>query len=442
VKNIMPWIKSNTAIVVLSALILLILPAAFVGSSMWNSKIKKGREKAVTEKNSALDALKVTYTLPPAVPGGKSTEFPWPAPNKIATDFFREHRTSLDGQVKQITTVAEGINKTAHEPLLDGVFPTPANQTKTLEFTELLVGKDNKPSAYQALLDRIKAGSPADPRKVREVLEETHTQAIEQKRAAANTDKLSEEEQKELDDRLKKLRIGQYQAHARTISVYATRDCLPGSVPRTIPPEPPPVADCWRWQEDYWAIADLFRAVGEANSVNGKLNLGVDRSVVKRIDQVVVFPLDHSPDTVTGRKNSSPTRTYDVRHATLKVVASSSRLPTLINAISRTNFMTVTSVDLAEVPREVDLAKGFYYGDEHVVLATIQIETVWLRSWASTMMPEDEKKRREGAVEEQAAAAAPPPAPRPMARGMADDDGSAKAKKKTSSTKKPKKGGE
>ena len=44
--NIMPWVKANLAIVIISAVILVILPASFVGSNMGNSKIRKGRENA------------------------------------------------------------------------------------------------------------------------------------------------------------------------------------------------------------------------------------------------------------------------------------------------------------------------------------------------------------------------------------------------------------
>ena len=444
-KNILPWIKSNTAIVILSALILLILPAAFVGSSMWNSRIKKGREKAVSEKNSALDALKVTYSLPPAVPGGKSIEFPWPAPNKLATDFFREHRTKIEDAIKRITHEAEAINKQGHAALLDGVFPSPTTPVRTLEFAELLVGKGDKVSVYQQLLDSIKAGPPADPVKVAEVLREANTQAIEKQQAANNTVKLSDEEQKAHNELLTKIRIGQYKAHSQTIAVYATRDCLPVTVPRTIPPEPPAVTECWKWQEDYWVVYDILTGIAEANKVNGKLGR-VEDSVVKRIEQIVLHPLESSSDTVTGRMNSAANKSYDVRNATVRLMVSSSRLPQLINALSRTDFTTVTGLDLTEVDRSAELAKGMYFGEEHVVNATLTLETVWLRSWTSTIMPEEEKKRREATAEEVAAANQPAAAPAATPRGRgasADEEAPARgAKKKEKSTKRPKKGGE
>lgn len=452
-KNILPWIKSNVAIVVLSAVILLIIPAAFVGSSMWNARIKKNREKAVSTAMSQLDSSTVTYTAPPAVPGGNPITFKWAAPNKAATEFFRENRTKIEEQIKRITVEAEAINKGGHAPLLEGVFPTPTGPTKTVEFTELLVGKGDTPSAYQKLLNDIKAGGPADPARVAEILNEAERSAREALQASKSTDKFTPEELKEHAERLVKLRLGQYKAHAATISVYATTECLPKDVLRSIPSEPPPVTACWTWQEDYWAIADLLNAVKEANLIDGKLTgdgrSGVDRSVVKRVEQIALFQRDSMGDTITGRKGGPTNTVYDVRPASMTVIVSSARLPQFINAISRTNFMSVIDVDFTEVDTHRDLAQGYYYGDEHVVRATVTLESIWLKSWTTALMPEEEKKRREATGEEAAAAAAPMPAASPRAaRGNIDDDSSSRpkpaARGKGNSTKRPgaKKGGE
>lgn len=421
-KNIMAWVKSNLTIVILSAVILLILPAAFVGSSMWNSKIRKSREKAVTQVNSQLDAAKVTYSIPPAVPGGKSIEFPWPAPNEAATAYFRTHRQKIEDQVKRITVEAEAINKAGHAPLLDGVFPTPANSTRTLEFIELLVGTAGKPSVYQKLLDEVKAGPAADPVRVAEVLREADRQAIDRLKAERNTDKMTEEEAKAHLEHMVKLRIGQYKSHAQSISVYATTDCLPPDVPRSIPPQPPPVEECWLWQEDYWAIRDLFLAVKEANTINGRL-AGVEQSVVKRVEKIALMNRDAHVDSVSGRKGGPSNTVYDVRTAVMTVIVSSSRLPEFINAVSRTNFMSVVDVDVTEVDTTADLGRGFYYGEEHVVKAEVTIESIWLKSWITANMPDAEKKRRESAGAEDTSMAAAPAAPPPRARGGADDEG-------------------
>jgi hypothetical protein len=98
----------------------------------------------------------------------------------------------------------------------------------------------------------------------------------------------------------------------------------------------------------------------------------------------VAVPLDFNV-SFTGR--SAPNSVYDTRAISLSAVVSSARLPDFINAIERTNFMTVTDMDLSEVDPWADLAAGYFYGNEHVVRVNLVIETVWLRSWTSKFMP-------------------------------------------------------
>ena len=51
------WMKANMAIVILSAVIVLVLPAAFVGTRMWNKQIQKNRETAANKAYNDLKAL-------------------------------------------------------------------------------------------------------------------------------------------------------------------------------------------------------------------------------------------------------------------------------------------------------------------------------------------------------------------------------------------------
>ena len=92
--------------------------------------------------------------------------------------------------------------------------------------------------------------------------------------------------------------------------------------------------------------------------------------------------------THTGRQSSKSNSVYDVRHATLEVIVASDRIGALLAALTAQNLMTVTGLSLEEVEVSEDLAGGYFYGNEdHVVRATIDIETVWLRFWTSGAMP-------------------------------------------------------
>jgi hypothetical protein len=78
---------------------------------------------------------------------------------------------------------------------------------------------------------------------------------------------------------------------------------------------------------------------------------------------------------------------YDLRHATIEVIVDSAQIPRLFDAFAQTNFMTITNINLSEVDAWSELDKGFYYGDSSVVKATIELETVWLRSWMQPWFP-------------------------------------------------------
>jgi len=189
-------------------------------------------------------------------------------------------------------------------------------------------------------------------------------------------------------------------------------------IPREFPSNnPPSLSEVYLWQWDYWVVEDLLRAVRRANSDVTGDPTPIPVSVVKRIESITIEPFalpevddevggtaglggsmaamggssrrsSDSPEKVTLTKRKSGDGPYDLRRATMTVVVSSSRLPTFLSAIRTTNLMTVTDLDIEEVDVWGDLSEGYYYGDEHVVRATIGIESVWLREWTKQFMPE------------------------------------------------------
>ncbi|HYF14661.1 MAG TPA: hypothetical protein VD971_06260 [Phycisphaerales bacterium] len=185
-------------------------------------------------------------------------------------------------------------------------------------------------------------------------------------------------------------------------------------------------------QWDLWLLQDLFAAVRAANSADGKL-VGIDQAVVKRIEKIdIMAPEGMKPLDATGRVAADPNAApadpfasggdagaaappapgpgmvpldtkvsftgrarggwnpmYEVRRVRVTGVFSSARINEFFDALARTNFMTVTDVDVSYVDVFDDLRQGYYYGDEHVVRATVSIETVWLKSWLIPLMPRE-----------------------------------------------------
>ena len=219
-------------------------------------------------------------------------------------------------------------------------------------------------------------------------------------------------------------------------------------VPTAPPTVKPSAAQCWDWQERYWIHQDICAAISEANkSASGQ---GVPGAVVKRIVRISarpsafmgaeghagsVMPTEAGTDkapldyarSITGRYSGPGTNNkwFDVRNARVEVIVSSRRLPELFDALARTNFMSVLDMDLFRVDPIEELKSGYFYsGDDPVVRAVLEVETVWLREWRKDLMPLDVRKALglvEGIVADVPDAGAAP-APRRAPPGGGDED--------------------
>jgi hypothetical protein len=449
VKPVMDWVKSNVLIVVFSALILLMLPTAWYFSTAWDAKIRAKQSKDATDAFNKLQGLKINYTLPVIEASGQPitmNEFP----NQNLITWFREQREVMLQQAESVVAKAEAFNKgvgpdaasvgrTEHVLLVEGAFPA-GGQDMLNRMEDALLGNRGATNPYRTLLASARAGAPADPAQLAESLQSF--MIAEKEKITANKRDLTSEELEKLAKQLAERRLGEYQGRAQAISVYASMESLPSDTrgvfvptgrnidPRFINPQ-----DMFLFQWDYWVLRDLFAAVNLANSAGGRL-ANVDQATVKRIEKIEITlpsgvaragarevdamdnyrgphggidpntglpmaaaadagaaapgmaPLDFD-QSITGRRASNSV--YDTRVVTLTCVVSSARLQDFLAAIERTNFMTVTDMDLQEVKVWDELQRGYWYGPEHVVRATIEIETVWLRSWTTKFMPQSLK---------------------------------------------------
>ncbi|MBX3408789.1 MAG: hypothetical protein KF859_02750 [Phycisphaeraceae bacterium] len=436
--SVISWLKSNVLIVVCVVVIAVSLPASFVASRMWQSSIVSARQKAADDEYKKIKAAEVTYTLPTYVAGQQPVSLKTP-PNAEVTAWFRAHREDLSKAAAETALRAEQFNeglgadaqavlRTAHRPLVEGLFPSNPNadaeRAKQYEMEEILVAKRGRPNIYQQLLDSVRAGAPADPVAVNESIKDMLTRETE--KITAGKRGLTQEEQDALLKQLGERRIAFYQAAARDRGVYATLEVFPRTPAKgkntipfgSIPEDAITTPDLFINQWDYWVLSDVFAAVRLANSASG--GGGVENAVVKRIETIELFepeglyatedtsaaamgfgmdtpsePVAAVPGMVPEDPTASITRrgmgkwntVYDIRRVRMVAVVSSARLNDFLNAITRTNFMTVTSLNLAEVSVWDDLRDGYYYGTEHVVRATLEIETIWLRSWMLKYMP-------------------------------------------------------
>jgi hypothetical protein len=459
VKPVLNWIKANLVIVILTVLILLMLPGAWFASTWWDGKIRTAQEKEASDAFKKVQNLTVNYTLPTLDASAQPVSHK-EVPNLNLIAWFKEKRDELTKQATAVVQKAEQFNqgigpdaqsvgRTEHKPLVEGLFPS-GDRSKVDEMEDALLGKSGKPNPYRDLLRWVRAGEPANAADLRQSLGDYYASEVE--KVTAGKRELTPEEKERLTKQLMERRLGEYQARAATMSVYASMDALPNDpkegrfVPQgdRIDQEYLNLHDLFMFQWDYWALRDVFAAVRLANTTDGR-PVNVDKAAVKRIESITIDLPTAMPDlseraarggeppaadpnaaaaaaapgglaardynrSITGRQ--APNAVYDTRVVTLVAIVSSARLADFLSAIERTNFMTVSDVDLTEVKVWDDLSRGYFYGSEHVVRATIQIETVWLRSWMTKYMPKDTKSRLqipEPAPTEGEGATPPPP---------------------------------
>lgn len=423
-KGVLAWIKKNLLVVIFSAIIVIVLPVTWFFSSRWNKSIRENREQQVKADFDKLK-VKVQYALPSLDPSLPQVELNT-EPNIVLTEWFAKERTKIMAQGDGVVKLAEGFNRKDHSPLVEGLLPSgrgPEAQSKAWQLAKLLVGENNEPSAYQKLFDSIRAGSPVSGADLTQILQEARERELAAIVGQASGGRqLTPEEEQKLTRNLLDRRIGEYQRRAKEISVYATPAVLGAAIPTAVPRDPPSIRQAFEWQTDFWLVGDVLEAIKAANTGPDGQSLPVADAVVKRIERMTfgespfapapaegaapaegeeaAAPAEGNPAgevkpnygySISGRWNGRGNQFYDVRPMDLVLVVSAKRLPQLIDSISRSNFMTVTDLDLSEVDLWGDLEQGYFYGEESVVRATIEVETVWLRTWTVPFMPEEVK---------------------------------------------------
>lgn len=346
-----------------------------------------------------------------------------------------EHRPLIDGFLPGpgVPDVIKEIGEEAFKALAeDRKRPTLEQryldmiEPKRREMEDALLAKGGRADVYAELLKRMNAVAPPRAGEVLQMLEQVRQ--TERDKVAVGREPTAEEAAA-IGRTLADNRLGIYQKRAGEGSLYAARTNL--GVAKTSRPVPSEdlfksqpalltIPEFYTFQWDLWVMEDMATAIRNVNTVDGKPT-PIERSTVKRIERLDIqemgrlqaatahgdegpgmpgstpaapatpaaagsVPLDMSV-SLTGRTSAPANEVYDVRNVELVAIVSSERLQSLVDAISRTNFNTVIGGTIERVDVPADLERGFFYGNEHVVKVTMQIETVWLRSWMQGYMP-------------------------------------------------------
>lgn len=407
-KGVLAWIKSHLLIVICCVLIVVFIPTGYVVSGMFNAKVKQRAEDSFqTEQRKLRGRAKVEYNLP-AVFEGEESISDSRAPNAKVTAFYERARKERTRQVSEVVELASEFNSKGRTPLIEGVLPEPEDERDLRlvgEMAERISGRrvgDGDLPLMREMLRAIGAGGAVRDDALAESLSDYREQQREKLEGESPSGRLTPEQEEALDADLRRRRLSAYASRASEVLVYATPEVFQTQLPGGqgfAPLEPDPdrreytELDAFRWQFDLWVFEDIIHAIGRAN----REATSVRDAVVKRVESVRLFAFEPSEQdgtiigarqTHTGRKTERTNQVFDVRHAQIVAVVSAERLPAFIDALGGSNFMTVTGVRLSSVDPWADLQQGYYYGDEPVVRAELDLECVYLRDWLVTYMPE------------------------------------------------------
>lgn len=389
--QVLDWLKSNIAIIVLGVIIVAAPIALWIVSRGMNESVREelqARARGLTELGQ-IENVQVSFP--------DTGESVTGVPNERLLEQFRRYYEQRVDDSRTVLEAAIEHNRKDHTVLMPELFPMPPRnyeETYPLHFPSRLA------NAYYDLLEEVRVGMPPSPAQIAQELDRRERQFRMQILRRDMDELLTAEERDQLDEELRSLRMLRYSERAEMLSYYLNPEHL--NIPAADATVPGPLEvrldRLFEWQWRFWIHSDILKALAAANEADGS----VIRGPVKRVVELHVgerfagggSPQAISPSTavgtdysvsLTGRRSN---HLYDVRRVDLRLIVDSSRVYDVIDAISSYNFMTVLNLEMSEADPYQAARAGFYFGSDPVVEISMTVETVWFREWTSERMPE------------------------------------------------------
>ncbi len=308
------------------------------------------------------------------------------------------HQAHLEQEFNLADAIIRRINR--REPLLPGIFPTPARAHALYKFAE----------AYLAAIDgfqsRLLAGSPPDEAEVKAAQEDLDDRLESQAKRPEQPGHVRSTVPRQPQPALPVDACEYAQVmKARQIRCYADRDSFAPILPDTFASTPTP-EEIWFAQVALWIQQDVVAAIAELNEEAAQAHGAgayVEQMPVKRIVYLPVFGYlradglihffvrDASrrrapfpiPAAWTGRVCDED---FDVVLFELFAVVDQRDLLHLIDRISKRNFFCCTSVSATAVTPQ-DAAEGYLYGTEPTIRVSLEFEAYLARDIHAPLMP-------------------------------------------------------
>lgn len=411
---VLSWIKSNVASVTFIVLMIGALVALPIVSGKMNASIQEEMKDRVgkLKELGQLEKTKVEVGNPAIAEPISETILV----NEKLLDRLKQITEAESADAERVLEAALVHNRKGRGVILPVLFPEPPAADREV-LPEQFHGKLIE--AYHALLERINAGTPPTAESLREDLDRRRAGFLSQTLQKDVGDPLDPDEQQQLADVLTTHRMSRCAEEAGRIGIYASTAAF--NPPVWNQAAQPSMLEMYDWQWQYWVIEDVLEGLAAANEGT----VSVTNAPVKRVLEITAYDAlgGVAAGGASGRAGfgtSPPARTgggkgaggpspatevkldyavsmtgratnplYDVRQVLVRFVAETEHLPAVFDGLARRNFITILDAVIAPADHYEAAKGGYFYGPAPVSEVTLQLETIWLRSWTSEFMPDE-----------------------------------------------------
>lgn len=398
--RVVEWLRANVLIVVFAVLAVVAI-VGIVLIRMAGAGLTAEMSARATQLKTIDDLMRTPVTPSEEIP--PQPKVVTPGDIRQVQAYYGRLRTEKDRVARYVLE----LNRANHLPMLEGIFDEPLRDRRLPfqvpsryrdAFAEML--GEHSPTSNVPQLD---AGMPPTQAQIERALQQVEDEYL--RRVFKSVNELTEAQLAELAKRKAERHLELVREQARSIHVYASQDINETFDVMAFSRDNPPPEEIWEAQMKLWIQQDLTRAIAVANRTVDP-RVGVPDAPIKRLIRMEVpsgnvvapdaTPVTGAETTPEGRlepdfrvsmtgRYSNPL--YDVRWASLTILADAQRLPQFLDSLGLVNLMTVLRCDIEDIDEFEHLRDGYFYGLGDIVRVRLVVETIWLREWTTKMMP-------------------------------------------------------
>jgi hypothetical protein len=303
---------------------------------------------------------------------------------------------------KESETILEAARKLNERKLLvPGSLPSPT-ETERFQFRQAY-----ETAVENLVRDKLNPGTPPTPEEIAAEIQSVWDREFKKQIRIVNNVAINQAQVEENFNERKLLIPNEMRAKvAQTKSIYVNPDAL-GVAPGISGQSAPEPERIWFAQVLLWVQEDIVNAIAELNDdsaivsapvkhlvkldmplqyVTGMSNVNQNTEEMSAAVNDINAPLPkNTAVSPTGRVSNA---LYDVLHFRLTIRVDATRIPDVLQALSRNRYITVLNLKASAVDTAEQAALGFFYGQNvPVVELTIDGEVLQLRQWTVPLMP-------------------------------------------------------